>query len=344
MEINEFDQKVVIKEFSPQQDTKSLESETVPSTNLAGNNARTSMNSNQQSRSKNEKSRLNNQSKEQVKGKGTGKEKGKGKATKPESETITQEPVIRHEPELEGQEGFMGRRPINDPFVPGEKTLFEVSYMGMVAGNMLLEIKPFIEVNSRKHYHFYGKIWTRPFFSRIYMVEDSFETMLDFETLLPSLYKLQVKETKQVKEARFFIDWNALEAFYWEKKATEEGESEKKQQWKIEPFSQDVFSSLFYLRVFPWKLGQKFGFRVTSDEKNMIFWGEIIKEDSLDLMESGTSIKTLVLKPQVELPGKMNPIGDFLIWITDDPYHTIVKIQAKLAFGTLKAQAVSVTR
>lgn len=253
------------------------------------------------------------------------------------------EKPLLHEPSLEGQEGFIGRRPIVDPFSSGEKVVYDVTYMGMRAGQMSLEVLPFVHVNEEKHYHFKGSIWTTPFFSKVYSVEDSISSMMNFETLLPTVYKLHVKESAQRKEARFYFNRNENKAFYWSKKITEkEGTVEEKYDWEVEPFSQDVFSSLFYFRVFSWKVGAEKSFRVADNKQNLIYKGRILRKETIQLPAG--EFKTLVLEPKIELEGQFKPSGEIYIWLNDDDKKQILKIQAKVNIGSLKAEAIEVHR
>ena len=43
----------------------------------------------------------------------------------------------------------------NRPFKVGEKVTLELSYFNMPAGKLILETKPFVEVNGNKSYTFY---------------------------------------------------------------------------------------------------------------------------------------------------------------------------------------------
>jgi hypothetical protein len=248
---------------------------------------------------------------------------------------------LLRQPLIEGQEGFRGRRPFQDPFSQGEKVTYAVSYMGVTAGHMSLEVLPFVQVNDRKHYHFRGQIWTTLRFSKIYSVQDSISSMVDFELLRPTVYKLQVEESGQKKESRFYIDWVDLRAFFWEKKITEKsGLEEKKHDWLVEPFSQDIFSSLFYLRVFPWDTGVERAFPVADDKQNLIYKGKVLRKEYLKIKAG--EFQTLVLEPKIELQGKFKPSGEIYIWLSDDHRKLILKIQAKVTMGSLIAEATEV--
>jgi len=246
-------------------------------------------------------------------------------------------------PLIEGQEGFIGRRPIVDPFKPGEKVVYNVTYLGLTAGQMSLEVLPMVQVNGRKHYHFKGRIWTTPMFSSVYTVDDSISSMLDFESLTPTVYKLHVSESDMVKESRFYIDWKTLEAFFWEKKITKrDGERETKYSWKVEPFSQDVFSSLFYLRVFPWDIGMERAFPVADNQQNLIYKGKALRKEKIKILAG--EFNSIVIEPKIELQGKFKPSGEIYIWLSDDEFRQILKIEARVALGSLRAEAIKVVR
>lgn len=248
----------------------------------------------------------------------------------------TSEGFIR-EPKLEDTEGFIGRRPQKDPFRVGEKVIFSMNYFNMSAGLMTIEVLPLVEVNGRKSYHFSVSVKSGKVFSYFYSVNDSGETFLDYETMKPSSYSIHVKESKQLKEIRSAFDWEKMEGLYWEKKVTEQdGEQNKKKVWKIEDYSQNVVSALFYLRTFQLKLDKKLAFRVADDGDNMLFTGKVVRYE--DLETDLGKFKTVVVKPKMEINGVFKQMGDIFIWLTDDDRKLPVRIEAKIKIGTLIAK------
>ncbi|GEM_PF-1999309 len=345
IEINEFEEKVSIIEVTPASDNdkvnainNELESNTLGESspkNLEINQDKTKnkakANPKEKSKSKWEAKQLATKSDPKI------KNSSKNAVNKGSSDV----PHELHQPDIEGSSGFIDRRPLVDPFKPSEKITYDLGYMGVNAGHMTLELKPFVMVNGRKHYHFMGRIWTNSFFSSIYTVEDSVSSMIDYETLLPSVFKLHVKESTQIREARLFIDWKNLLASYWEKRVTEkEGTTEKKQSWKVLPYSQDVFSSVFYFRVFDWKLNDKRSFRVADEEKNQIYVGEVLRQETVTVPAG--RFDSFVIIPKVQLQGHFKPNGDILVWVSNDSRRIILKITAKVAFGSVTAEATHI--
>lgn len=260
------------------------------------------------------------------------KKKVSAKATAPAAAAIN-----KREPDLEDSVGFLGRRPLKDPFGVGEKVIHDVSYMGVSAGTLIMESRPYAQVNNRKNYQFRISISTSSFFSSFYSVKDYVDVLMDFETLVPSVFTLHVKESGQLREAQMFFDHEKNQANYWEKKVTKKnGEENKKQQWEILPYTQSLFSSVFYLRFFQWEVGKENAFRVTDDEKNLVFRGKCVRKEKIKT-DAG-EFDAIVIKPEVELRGKFETIGDNYIWLSDDDRRYILRIESKIKIGTLVSE------
>ena len=244
-------------------------------------------------------------------------------------------------PKLEDRDGFDGRRPLVDPFVVGEKTTFDVAYFGVTAGRMVMEVKPFVDVNNRKSYHFFVSLKSSQLFSYFYAVNDMVETYMDYKQMRPYSLSVDVRESKQFKEIRLLFDWKRLKGIYWERKI-KKGEKEKriKKEWDIKDFSQNVVSALYYVRTFQLKPKKKLAFRVADDGKNIVVKGEILRREKLKT-EIGT-LNTVVLKPEFEIDGIFKPTGDVLIWLTDDDRKRIVRIELKIKIGRIIAKVKSI--
>ena len=267
--------------------------------------------------------------KKNTKAKAVKKKKKKSKITKQVVKTMSQ-----RQPELEDNEGFNGRRPLVDPFTVGEKVTLALSYFAAPAGTLTLQVKPYVDVNKRKSYHFMIRAKSSRLFSMFYAVDDYAETYIDFETLKPSTYEIHVKESKQLREIKSYFDWKTLKAKYWDTKITKKkGEQNKKKDWAIEDFSQNVISAAFYLRTFTLTPGKKLAFRVADAGKNLVFTAEVLRRETLDT-EIG-ELKTVVLKPNVTIDGVFAPMGDILLWLTDDQNKFIVRIESKIKIGTV---------
>jgi hypothetical protein len=263
-------------------------------------------------------------------------------AKKSKKEKKVEESLIssRRQPEFEDDMGFQGRRPIKDPFRIGEVITHDVSYFKISAGSLKLKVEPMVSVNGRRAYNLVTEITTNSMYSSIYSVDDRVETFVDYETLVPSVYSLHVKESGQLREARMLFDDKSNRATFWEKKVTKKsGAEEKKQAWDILPYSQNVFSAIFYMRNFQWVPGKEVAFRVADDEQNLIFKGKCLRRERIDT-EIGEK-DAVVIKPEITLKGAFKPVGDIYIWLSDDEYHYPLRIESKIKIGTLVSEITS---
>ncbi|WP_413587221.1 DUF3108 domain-containing protein [Bdellovibrio sp. HCB274] len=268
-------------------------------------------------------------------------------ATKPEAKAKAEKgkkvaaTPVRRQPELEDDAGFDGRRPLVDPFRVGEVVKHDVSYFKMSAGELVFSTLPMATVNGRSSYKHNIAIKTISLFASVYTVEDNVDIFMDYADVVPTVFELHVKESGQLREAKMLFDNVKKMATYWEKKVTKkDGEEEKREQWEIEEYAQNVYSAIYYMRMFQWEVGKEYAFRVSNDKENLVFSGKAIRKEVLDT-ELGP-MKAIVIQPNITLKGKFKPIGENLIWLSDDEHKYILRIEAKIKIGTLVSEVVSI--
>jgi hypothetical protein len=248
---------------------------------------------------------------------------------------------VHRQPEIEDDAGFTGRRPLVDPFQVGEEVSHDVNYFKVSAGELHFRVNPFVTVNGRKAYNLGMAIKTSSLFSSFYSVEDNVDIFMDYETLTPTVYELHVKESGQLREAKMLFDNVKNIATFWEKKVTKEhGAEEKKQQWEIQAYAQNVYSAVFYMRMFQWEVGKEYAFHVANDNENLVFSGKALRKEILDTKLG--PMKAIVMRPNIVLKGKFKPIGENLIWLSDDEHKYILRIEAKIKIGTLVSEVVAI--
>lgn len=251
-------------------------------------------------------------------------------------------PVIQpHLPAIEDGTGFNGRRPLVDPFRVGEEVKLRIHYMGMTAGEMRLKVENFATVNSRKSYAFASELSTLSVFEKFYKMNDRAVTYVDFDTLLPYGYSLDVKESGQLRTARQVFDYANKKAKFWEVKVTEkDGQKEKKVDWELPDYAQNVFTAVFYMRLFRWEVGKSYSFLVAHDGENLVFKGTALRKETIET-DLGPK-QAVVVKPELTLKGVFKPMGDIYFWFSDDDRKYVLKIEAKIKIGSLSADVSSI--
>ncbi|MBX9768632.1 MAG: DUF3108 domain-containing protein [Bdellovibrionales bacterium] len=275
--------------------------------------------------------------------------KGVSKRGKKETKESAKEPLKeikpcdRKEPLIEDAEGFICRRPKVDPFRIGESTTIRLTYFGIKAGEMHLDVKPFVEVNGKKSYHFAFGAKSNDSFSSFYSVQDSGETFVDYETLLPHNYALHVKESKQLREVRSYIDWPKNLVKFWIRKVTSENIVEKfEKSWDVLPYTQNSFSAIFYMRNFQLKPGKVIQYHIHDEEKNMLMKAEVLRTEKLET-ELG-EMDTVVIRPEIEIGGVFKPQGEILFWLTNDDRKFLVQFSSKIKIGTVMGYVTGIKK
>lgn len=275
----------------------------------------------------------------------TSKENPKNKETKALPENGTDGIIIsgNHLPDIEDSEGFEGRRPIVDPFRVGEEVVHDVHYFKVSAGELKLKVEPFAEVNGRKSYAFATEVKSASMFSSFYSVDDRAVTYVDFLEFVPHVFTLAVKESGQIRDGKGLFDIQKNMATYWEKKFTKKnGQEEKKLEWEILPYSQNVYSAAYYMRLFKWTVGKEYAFRVADNGENIVFKGKAIRKEKLST-DVG-DFDTIVIKPEISVKGIFRPIGDIFFWLSDDDRKFVLRIESNIKIGTIVSEVVKLKK
>ncbi len=275
------------------------------------------------------------------------KKSKKGKASKDEKKpeettTAAAVPVSGIEfNDIEDKDGMNGRRPAVDPFRVGEEVVHELHYFKVAAGELRLKVGPYVEVNGRKSYTFITELESSSMFSSFYSVKDSATTYVDYLLFVPHVFTLSVKESGQIKDAKGLFDIKSNKATYWEKKFTKKnGQEEQKKEWDISPFSQNVYSAAYYMRLFKWEVGKEYSFRVADAGENIVFKGKAIRKEKIDT-EIG-EMNAIVIKPEITVKGIFKPIGDIYFWLSDDDRKYILRIESSIKIGTIVSEVVKI--
>jgi hypothetical protein len=243
-------------------------------------------------------------------------------------------PAAPRQPRIEDDEGFSGRRPVVQPFDVGEEVVLGLSYFGVEAGKFTMQVRPMVQVNGKKSYHFRYLIKSSPVFSMFYSVDDVAETFVDYQNLLPYSYEIHVNESKQIRETRTFFDHNQLKAVMWDSKQRKNQKVEqKKVKWDLQPFSQNVFSAAYYLRNFTLRVGKELKVRVGHEGKNIEMTAKVIRRETI-FTDVG-KFDTFVVKPKFDIDGKFKPTGENYLWLTADDKKFIVRLESKIKIGSI---------
>lgn len=233
------------------------------------------------------------------------------------------------------------RDPTKSPTWLSESEVFEISYFGVVAGILTLDVLPFKTIAERKVYHTKITAISSKIFSLFYRVNDTIESFFDYEGLFSHRFHVVLDETKQYRDALELNDSQKEQTYYWNRwNHRDRGYTESKDYQPIPAFPQDSLSSFFYLRSLRLATGDFITFPVVSEGK---YWYAEVTVLRREEMDTPLGRKTcIVLKPETRYQGMLQKRGDSFVWLTDDDRRFLVRMEAKVRVGTLVAKLTDV--
>ncbi len=226
------------------------------------------------------------------------------------------------------------RRPTVVPFSVGEKLQYDIRYLGLTAGYLNLEVHPEKIVNGRKVQHLIGKAKTVKLFEMIYRVDDMIESFWDYDGLYSHRFTMNLDESKQSRKLIELYDYDKKKSFYWDRvDHSEKGFSEKKEEHDIKLWSQDILSSMYFVRSvdLPKNPGEEVKFPVVLDGKPWETVVKFLKQGSI--YANGKNYDSNIY--QIENYENGQPKNrENTLWISQDERRYILRVEAKVKVGS----------
>ncbi|MDB5105322.1 MAG: hypothetical protein JWP91_3011 [Fibrobacteres bacterium] len=210
-----------------------------------------------------------------------------------------------------------------------EKLLFDViwggwSFRWITAGRATLELLP-TEVPTE--WKIQSLAWCNGFFQSIYPVRDTVSSVIDSRGIYPNRFD------KHLHEGNYHA---AISARY-----DQQAHVLKTQDTTlaIEPFTHDVLSAFYFIRTQKIRPGDTLDLAAVSGKKKYNL--KVLCHGRETITVPAGKFNTLVVEPVLKGDGLFKAKGKLTIWVTDDEFHTPVKMQSKIPVGSIKAELVS---
>lgn len=224
---------------------------------------------------------------------------------------------------------------VKNPFKIGEVMKWDLYYIGIRAASLTVEIKPFVELNGRKAFHFNGIAQTTSLMKYIYRVYDVIDSYVDFEYFTPLKMTLTMNESKQNVSMVINYDHIKEKSSFWKKRIDAKGQvTETRREDDFTAMAQDIFSSLYYMRTHDLKIGDKVKFVVHDNGKNWTLTLAVLKNEKVWTRLG--EVDCLLLNPTVERNGEKFTKGSMSLWVTNDAKKVPVKFEAQVKIGSMK--------
>jgi Protein of unknown function (DUF3108) len=213
-----------------------------------------------------------------------------------------------------------------------EKFIYDLTWTGIKAGTASLELR-----NDGDRVKILSTAESAPWVSVFYTVEDKIESILSQSPSLkeqgqPIYYRLKIREGRHRKNKEVVFDRYNNKAKYTDYLSNE------KREYDVPPHVYDPISSFYYVRSLKLLVGESVYVTIFDSKKVWNVEVQVLKKEKITL-PAGT-INTVVVKPLMKSEGIFYRKGEIFIWLTDDENHIPVKMQTKVAIGSITATLI----
>ncbi|MGZ5302949.1 MAG: DUF3108 domain-containing protein, partial [Bacteroidia bacterium] len=194
-------------------------------------------------------------------------------------------------------------------FLPGEKLKYDINYNGISAGEGNFEIKTEPKIIAGKpHFHISITGKSYPVLDPFYKIRDYYESFIDQETLMPSVFIRNVTEGKYTDQEYYIFDRsrNSIIA--------------NKHIYAVKSNMHDIVSAFYYLRCVDFSNKQP-GYVVDVnsffDEEELPMGVQYIGKKTITSSHIGT-VKCLVFRPKLIEGRVFEDQEDMTLYVSDD--------------------------
>ena len=215
-----------------------------------------------------------------------------------------------YDDDLDGDNG--AKKPITN-LLAGEKLTYDVSWIGIAVGQLILENHGLEVINQEEAYHLTFTTISNEFLSNFFKIEDTVHTWISREGGYPVRFEKIIKEGHYGRHEVIEYDQESRTATY----SREDKKDRKPRTMDIPPNVQDILSMVYWLRRQPMGLGKQLKVDVNADEKNWKVEVEVIEKGLFETEPIG-KVKAFIMRPSATHEGKALKKGELLAWITVD--------------------------
>jgi hypothetical protein len=215
--------------------------------------------------------------------------------------------------------------PYTAPFALGERLDYSVTFGMFKAGQGSIEVVARDTVRGREAWHTRFRVKGGvPF----YHVDDALESWIDVSCFQSLRFVRSLDERGKKRERRVEIDPGR--AVYQEGDEPEQPSA---------PNALDDGSFFYFVRTQDLVVGQQYEYRrYFRPDRNPVVVRVLGRERVT--VPAGT-FDAIVVQPVIQTKGIFSQKGEARIWLSDDPRRLLVRVQAKVSFGTLTMSLTS---
>jgi hypothetical protein len=218
------------------------------------------------------------------------------------------------------------------PFQVPERLVFDLNWIGIKAGTASLELQ-----NEENNLKIISTARSAKWVSLFYTVDDRIESILSKSAPSsnigqPVYYQLTIREGRHRRSKEVIFDYKRNKAIYTNrlKKETKE--------FDLPESVHDPLSGFYQLRAQTLIVGEPAYITIFDSKKVWNTEIQVLRKEKVSV-PAGT-FDTIVVKPLMKSEGIFIRKGEIFIWLTDDTKHIPVKMEIKVAIGSITANLI----
>jgi len=219
------------------------------------------------------------------------------------------------------------------PFFVGEELIYEVRWMGFLAGSASMAVNGQVIRDGHNVYHIRSLAESSPFFSLFYYVRDMGETFVDVRELYPRYFRLDQHEGSRVMQRTVTFDQQRGIAIHTKNQ-------EAPQEVQVPTGVHDSLSSFYILRTLPLRVGQSIHLHTFANGKTYDVEVQILRREKVEAYWGAAD--ALVVRPLMRFQEILRQNGEVLIWVTDDHRRLPLRMRTTIKVGSIEATLIDV--
>jgi len=226
----------------------------------------------------------------------------------------------------------------------GERLAYDVTWLGIKAGEATLEAQGVVSLNGHQTYHLVTTAQSTPLISKIYRVDDRTESFLQTDPLRALRFDKNLREGRYRHSSQTVFDhekgiatFRYLDFSPVLKGITRLEEAERygkyvSQEFPLSPGALDELSVLYYVRTLPLVANTTVTARVFASKKNWELEVKVLGRETLETVLGRR--ETLKVEPLLKFEGIFQRKGRMIVWLTDDAERIPVQMKSEIIIGS----------
>ena len=204
-------------------------------------------------------------------------------------------------------------RPPRFPFPVGERLEYAVSWFGVPAGLVTIEVARFVEAGGARYAHIVATARTNAVFSTFYELNDRSEAWIDLDRFVT--VRTRAVETHASKHYDESVRFDAGTHFLMGQLDKLHKRTRREIVFDFGPFAYDTSDLVYLLRALPLAPGYSVGVPTYANHKIFEFHIEVREARDVTTQALGT-MSALAVHPSTRLDGREYAGGDGVVWVS----------------------------